>query len=121
MKFDLEDRVIKFGVAVLEFSEKMPESKAATHLSGQLIRSATAPALMYAEASGAESRSDFIHKMGIALKELHETRSCLQIIKLKKCYHDVNQMDHLIDESNQLVAIFGKSINTAKSKISKTG
>jgi four helix bundle protein len=117
MKFDLEDRLIKFGVLVLDFAEQMPEAKASSHLSGQLIRSGTAPALIYGEANAAEYAADFIHKMGMALKELHETKNCLRMIQLKKFFVDIKLMDQLLDENVQLIKIFGASINTAKHKL----
>ena len=40
--------------------------------SGQLLRSGTAPRAHYSEAEGAESSRDFIHKLGICLKELNK-------------------------------------------------
>ncbi|HMJ67754.1 MAG TPA: four helix bundle protein [Cyclobacteriaceae bacterium] len=113
-KFDLEDRLINFSVAVLDFSEKMPDTKASTHLCGQLIRSATAPALVYGEANAAESPSDFVHKMGVALKELRETHNCLRIIQLKKYFGEAAPIEQLINECKQLIRIFGASINTVK-------
>ena len=70
MKFNLEERLINFAVLILEITEKLPETKGSSHLSGQLVRSGTAPALYYGEAQSAESRKDFIHKMKIALKEM---------------------------------------------------
>jgi four helix bundle protein len=114
MKFDLEERLLRFGVAVLDLSEKIQNTKAANHLCGQLIRSATAPPLMYGEVNAAESPADFIHKMGIALKELRETKNCLRMIQMKKYVEDSVQIDKVLDENQQLILIFGKSINTAK-------
>jgi hypothetical protein len=35
MKFNLEERLIKFAVAVLDLSEKMPDTKGSNHLTGQ--------------------------------------------------------------------------------------
>lgn len=66
MKFDLEERLLRFGVSVLGLSEKIRDTKTSNHLSGQLIRSATAPPLIYGEVNATESPADFIHKMGIA-------------------------------------------------------
>src|SRR5881396_3274380 len=43
------------------------------HVANQILRSGTAGAPNYAEARGAESRADFIHKMRIVQKELNET------------------------------------------------
>jgi four helix bundle protein len=116
MKFDLEERLIEFAVAILTVSEDLPDTRACNHLNGQLIRSGTAPALIYAEARGAESNPDFVHKMSLVLKELRETWVCLRIIKLKGYKCDVKALSTVIDESNQLKAIFGKSINTARKK-----
>mgnify|MGYP006217843063 CR=1 FL=1 len=68
MKFNLQNRLINFAVLILDITEKLPDNKGSNHLSGQLVRSGTAPALQYGEAQSAESRKDFIHKMKIALK-----------------------------------------------------
>ncbi len=119
MKFDLEERVLRFGVSVLDISEVMHETKAANHLCGQLIRSATAPPLMYGEVNAAESPADFIHKMGVALKELRETRNNLRMIRMKKYVDNLEQLDKVLDENQQLILIFGKSINTAKMTLKK--
>jgi four helix bundle protein len=72
--FDLEDRLIDFAVRIIRTAESLPKTKVGNHIAGQLIRSGTSPAPNYGEAQSAESRSDFIHKMKVALKELRETR-----------------------------------------------
>ena len=64
-KFDLEDRLIDFSVTIIDIVNETPNTKAGNHLSGQLVRSGTFPALNYGEAQSAESRRDFIHKMKI--------------------------------------------------------
>jgi four helix bundle protein len=69
--------------------------------------------LIYGEAMAAESRSDFIHKMKIALKELRETYQSLQIVLIKKMSKDIT-LEKLLDENNQLISIFVKSIQTAR-------
>jgi len=60
---DLEDRLIRFSVTVLEIADKLPNNKAGNHLSGQLVRSGSSVSLNYGEAQSGESRKDFIHKM----------------------------------------------------------
>ncbi|MBS1734559.1 MAG: four helix bundle protein [Bacteroidetes bacterium] len=112
-KFDLEDRLINFAVSAIKISEKLPKTFAGNHLASQLVRSGTAPALNYGEAQSAESRNDFIHKMKIAAKELRETYNCLRIVK-KVCYCDDNDIAAVLDENNQLIAIFVKSIETTR-------
>ncbi len=117
MRFDLEERVLRFGVSVLDITEVMHDTKAANHLCSQLIRSATAPPLMYGEVNAAESPADFIHKMGMALKELRETRNNLRMIKMKKYVDNLDQIEKVLDENEQLILIFGKSINTARQNL----
>ena len=80
IKYDLESRLIEFGSRVINVAESLPDTTSGKHLSGQLVRSGTAPALNYGEAQAAESRPDFIHKMKIALKELRETMVNLKFI-----------------------------------------
>jgi four helix bundle protein len=55
--------------------------------------------------------------MGIALKELRETRNCLRMILLKRYIEDPRDVEKLINENQQLISIFGSSINTAKKRI----
>jgi four helix bundle protein len=112
-KYDLEERLINFGVAMIKTAEKLPKSFAGNHLAGQLVRSGTAPALHYGEAISAESRNDFIHKMKIALKELRETHNCLKIINRIKWLED-DLFLHNLRECNELISIFVKSIGTAQ-------
>lgn len=113
IKYDWEERLINFGVAMIQISENLPKPFAGNHLSGQLIRNGTAPGLHYGEALSAESRNDFIHKIKVALKELHETNSCLKIISKLNWLTDEILSFHL-KECNELISIFVKSISTAQ-------
>ena len=71
---DLEDRLLDFAARVGKLVEALPDTRLGRHVAGQLVRSGTSPAPNYAEACAAESKKDFIHKLGIALKELCESR-----------------------------------------------
>ena len=68
----------------------------------------------YGEATGAESNKDFIHKIQVVLKELRETHIALRIIKRADLSRDISLLDNGIDENNQLISIFVKSIRTLK-------
>jgi four helix bundle protein len=112
-KFDLTDRLIAFAVTIIDVAEGLPGTFAGNHLAGQLVRSGTSPALNYGEAQSAESRNDFIHKMKVSTKELRETYNCLRIVK-KKGWYTEEELSAVLDENNQLISIFVKSIDTAK-------
>ena len=118
-KFDLEDRLIDFVIIITDIVEALPNTKAANHIGGQMIRSGSSPALNYGEAQEAESRNDFIHKMGICRKELRETKVALKII-IKKPYKEVlSKSEKAFKECSELLAIFSKSIETAKKNIAQ--
>lgn len=115
-QFDLEDRLINFASDVLDVTEKLPKSIGGNHIAGQMVRSGTAPCLQYGEAQSAESRQDFIHKMKIALKELRETFIGLKLTR-RKGWCSAQILNPLINENNELISIFVKSIDTAKKNL----
>jgi four helix bundle protein len=118
-KLELEERLINFAVLIIEIIETMPETRAANHLAGQLLRSGTSPALNYGEAQSGESRRDFIHKIKIALKELRESNICLRIIYRTKLYKIEDKIVNALKESNELISIFVKSVATAQKNTMK--
>ena len=118
-KYDLEPRLIKFSVLIINITEKVFKSKAGSHLAGQLVRSGTAPALNYGEAQSAESRADFIHKIKIILKELRESRITLLMIKDVPLIDNIDLIDQGLIENNELIYIFRKSAETATKNLSK--
>jgi four helix bundle protein len=115
-KFDLEDRLIDFAVAIIEFIETLPVSKSSVHLGGQLLRSGTSPSLNYGEAKSGESKNDFVHKMKVCLKELRESHNCLKIMHRARIYKTEQEVLDLTQECNELICIFVRSIVTATKK-----
>lgn len=113
-KYDLEERLLKFTICVIDIAEVLPNTRAANHIAGQLVRCGTSPAPNYGEAQSAESRNDFIHKMKVVLKELRETKIWLNIIQRKKLLTKDNKVDPLIGECDELISIFVKSAKTAQ-------
>ncbi|MBI1770310.1 MAG: four helix bundle protein [Bacteroidetes bacterium] len=114
-KYNLEERLINFAVMVIDLVESMPNTKAANHLAGQLLRSGTSPALNYGEAQSGESRNDFIHKIKVVLKELRESLVCLKIIYKGKLFTSEEKVLITLKETDELVAIFVTSTKTAES------
>ena len=110
---DIEDRLIKFAVRIIKLCANLPDIPEGRHIRGQLNRSGTAPAPNYSEARGAESTRDFIHKLGICLKELNETRVWLFIILRSEMIPGARLTD-LIQECEELAKIISSSIKTSK-------
>ena len=111
--FDLDERLIVFASLIIDVAEALPKTVAGNHLSSQLVRRGTAPALHYGEAQGAESRNDFIHKMKIGLKELRKSYNCIRIID-KKNWYKIESLKEILTENNELISIFVRSIETAQ-------
>jgi len=111
--YNLEDRLINFACLCLDVCDLLPNSKAGQNLEFQLSKSSTATALIYGEAQAAESPADFLHKIKLVLKEVRETRVNLRIISQKPLVTHA-KVDLALDEAGQLMAIFFKSIETAK-------
>jgi four helix bundle protein len=110
---DLQERLIGFAVIIIKLCAKLPKDQVGCHIAGQLLRSGTSAAPNYAEARGAESRKDFLHKLRIALKELNETWVWLAILEkshvLKK-----DETRPVAEECDELKKIIGASIHTIR-------
>ncbi|MSR55870.1 MAG: four helix bundle protein [Gemmataceae bacterium] len=110
---ELLERLLNFAARVGKVVDAFPDKRMGRHVAGQLVRCGTSPAPNYAEACGAESRKDFVHKLSIALKELQESRCWLLLIVKAELLLE-ERLVELIDESEQLVKIIAKSIVTTK-------
>jgi four helix bundle protein len=119
-RYDLSERLIEFAVRIIELVERLPRTHSGRHIGGELLRCGTSPAPNHAEAQGAESRKDFVHKMSIGLKELRETKVWLLITQKKMAKGIETELEWLLNESDELIKIFVSSIKTAeRPRISK--
>ena len=102
------------GRFLFKMVESLLNTRTANHVGGQILRSGTSPAFNYGEAQSSESRSDFIHKMKVCLKELRETQVGLKIIYRLKIAKSQEEVENLLKECGELISIFVKSIGTAE-------
>jgi four helix bundle protein len=112
---ELEDRLIDFAAQMISLASQLQESFCARHIANQILRSGTAGAPNYAEARGAESRADFIHKMRIVGKELNETSVWLRII-LRSSLLSPELIVDILAENKELARIVSASIKTARTR-----
>jgi len=113
-KYNLETRLLEYSASIVRLIEQLANNRAGNHVAGQLLRSGTAALPNHGEAQAAESTADFIHKMKICLKELRESYRWLLLVRrvpLVECKSDV---DLIISETDELIRIFVKSIQTAQ-------
>ncbi len=81
-----------------------PKTVDGIEMGRQLLRSGTSIGANYREANRAESKSDFIHKVGIAEKEVSETAYWLEICEAAPLV-DADEVRALLKESRELLAI----------------
>ncbi len=111
--FDLEERTAKFGEDVLKFLKEIKVTVKNQSIINQLIKSATSIGANYMEATGAESKKDFKHKIGICKKETRETKHWLRMIAIFQP-DSKPQIKTLWQEAHELILIFSKIIRTCK-------
>ena len=109
----LEERLIDFAVRIIKLTSSLPKTPAGKHIAGQILRSGTSPAPNYGEARGAESPADFVHKLGVVLKELNETSIWLRMIERSAILRRALLID-IIRENNELCRILASSLRTAR-------
>ena len=110
---ELAERLLDFSVRIIRLCSTLPKDSVGIHIGNQLLKCGTSPGANYEEARGAESKADFIHKLGIVLKELKESRYWLKVIHRTSLLKSEKVMP-LHDECEELIAIIAKSIFTAR-------
>ena len=113
-KYDLEERLLELASAVIDVTEKIPQSRAGNHVAGQLLRSGTSPYGNHAEAQAPESADDFIHKMKVCLKELRETHRWSRLVDRQRWLEGNSQLVFVLREGDELIRIFKASVQTAE-------
>ena len=110
---EFSDRLWEFAARVGKVVEALPETKLGRHVAGQLVRCGTASAPNYDEARSAESRDDFVHKLGIATKEMRESYGWLRFT-IRSALLPAAQVAVITDEAEQLLKMLSRSVHTAK-------
>jgi four helix bundle protein len=112
---DIQERLVALAANVVTFCNDLPKGTAGSHLANQFLRSGTSPAPNYAEARGAESDRDFVHKLRVVLKELNETEVWLHILIRTKLV-SAESIQPMREECVSLSRIIAASIRTLKQR-----
>ena len=116
MKYDLEDRTRNFAKNIVSLMMKLPQNSINKRMIEQLIGSGGSVGANYCEANEAESKKDFIHKIGICKKEIKEIRYWLNLLLHVNLNHS-SEFKPLISESQELLLILSKIISTCRNKV----
>jgi four helix bundle protein len=108
-KGPIYSKSFEFALTIIELYKALVKNREYV-LSKQLLRSGTSIGANVNEASAAESRKDFGHKMSIASKEARETTYWLQLIKYGKLV-DIN-VDRELSKCDELVRMLTSIVKT---------
>ena len=114
---ELKSRTKKFSLMIIDLVENLPNSISGRATSNHIIRSGTSVGANYRAVCRARSDREFISKMNIVLEEADETLFWLEIIDEKK-WIDELEIQKLLEEANQLTAIFVSSLKTVNNRLS---
>jgi four helix bundle protein len=110
---DIQQRTFEFAKRIVKLVDRLPRTLATTEIGRQMLRSGTSVGANMQEADAAESRSDFIHKVSIALKEARETRYWLALVDATILSND-SEVQALLQESTELTKILFTIIANAR-------
>lgn len=115
MEYNLEERTALFGEKIIILVRKLPNDSVNKRLIEQVVGSAGSIGANYCEANESESKKDFIHKMGIAKKEIKETKHWLRLIAQANPDF-INDCRSNWKEAQELLLIFSKIITSCRNK-----
>lgn len=111
----LKRRTKRFALAVIKSVSTLPRTEAARIIGGQTLRSGTSVGANYRAACRARSRAEFSSRLGVAEEEADETLYRLELLE-ESGLTKGERIRGLMEEANELVAIFTASRKTATGK-----
>lgn len=109
----LRDKSFAFALQIVRLSQELQQNQKEFVLSKQILRSGTAIGALVREGEFAQSKSDFINKLSIALKEANETEYWILLLQEAKLIKD-ELADSLQSDCKELIAMLVASVKTAK-------
>lgn len=111
----LKQRTKKYALRIIKLVAALPKTSAGRAVSGQLIRSGTSVGANYRAALRARSKTEFIAKIGIVVEEIDESAFWLEIIIESNLLKE-DLVRPLLQETNELIAIFVSTRKSSKGK-----
>lgn len=112
---ELKERTKKFSLRILKLYDELCKTRKGKILGDQLLRAGTSVGANYRTACRAKSNADFIYKIQIVEEEADESAFWLELISESNVIKKT-RLDDLLNEANELTAIFTSSGRTAKKR-----
>ncbi len=104
------------ALSVIQVYKYLADERREFVMSKQMLRSGTAVGALIREAQNAESKKDFIHKLGIAQKECDETLYWIDLL-LASEYIDSMRSETIRSQSEELLRMLKSAIITSKQNL----
>ena len=111
----LKDKSYKFALRIVNLYKHLCSEKKEYVLSKQILRSGTSIGANVTEANQAQSKSDFVHKLAISLKEAVETEYWLCLLREGE-FLSIIQAESLIEGCKELIRLPLLRLKPPKSK-----
>jgi four helix bundle protein len=112
---DIKARTFRFALQIIALVEKLPNTIAATTIGKQLIRSGTSIGANVEEATAAHSKSDFVYRMNISLREARETLYWLRLLEASNIMPST-RLTGVVKEADEVTRILGAIVSSARGK-----
>jgi four helix bundle protein len=112
----LQIKSFAFAVRVVNLYKHLGATKKEFVLSKQLLRSGTAIGALVREAEYGESKSDFVHKMAIALKEANETEYWILLLR-ETGFLTRKEGESILADTTELLKLLTSIIKAAKRQL----
>ncbi len=115
---NLKKKTFLFAIRIVKLYKYLVTEKKEYVMSKQLLSCGTNPGAMVREAEHAESKLDFIHKYGVAQKEINETIYWLELLEATE-YITTIEFESMNKDAIEILKIVTTVIKNTKSNIAK--
>ena len=106
------------AIEIVQLYKYLVDEKREYVMSKQLLRAGTSVGAMVRESQNAESKMDFVHKLGVAQKECDETLYWLELIQASG-YPDEQKFKACYQQASEVLKILKSVILTTKQNLNK--
>jgi len=112
------DKSFLFAVRIIKLTKILQDNHCPRELISQILRSGTSIGANIRESKNAQSETDFVHKLSIALKEADETLYWIDLLYQSE-YLTQKAYESILQDNKELIAILTSIIKTMKNKLAQ--
>ena len=114
----MRDKSFNLALQIIKMCRYIREERREFDITKQLLKSGTNPGAMVRESEYAETGADFIHKLGIAQKELNESRYWIDLLYAAE-YIQESEYRSIMEDVDEVMRLVTRSIKTRKQNLKK--